>query len=313
MRFILYYLVTKNVSLVAPTTCTTVPSRSTLRARGVIAIDNITCSTTAHAPLTNIHIITRNGSGCSIVAGRANDCALGIPRFIALLSLATPNCGLMRVTIDRGTRRIFVRSRRFRDSCTSGIRVASITRARSFSLDATLSVSRRVNAHFNNSLHSVAHDNAPTVKSTVFVNNLGSLGTGTRPLVVLSNMFLSRRCNHSTLRRKRCGGILSTVGIGSVTGIAILGGTATLCKAGNSGNMVVVSAGHDADVTAHVRTGIVTNIRFVPRHPSVVGTDRCHVCTSRLVNDAKARLAGFGFLGSSPSCCCCRVCRGSAG
>ncbi len=313
LRALLYNVITNNVLLNAPTICTTVPRSGARRARGVAAIGNIIFSTTAHAPLTNMHITTRNGSGCSMVASRGNACSLRMPRFIALVSLRTPNCGLIRVTIDRGTRRIFVRTRRFADSCSTSILVDSVTRARSFSLDATLDISRRVNAHLNNSLHAVAHDNAPTVNSTVFVNNLGSLGTGTRPLVIISNIFVSRRCGHSTLRRKRCGGILSSVGIGSVRGIAMLGGTATLCKAGNSGNIVLVSAGHDADVTAHVRTGIVTNVRVVPSHPSVVGTDRCHLCTSRLVNDASARLASFGFLGGSPGCCCCSVCRGSAG
>ncbi len=202
-------------------------------------------STISNRTLVNIAIDST--PNVSILASRSKACHVPIDACKRDLGFSTPNC-LRHRTALHNTRRGGVRviSSIFHDR---GSNRSILSRATTFSM------SRRLKVHFNDSLEIVSQNDVPNLKTGVFVHKCGSIGLGTRPLVIVSKIIRGAR-NIRSMFKNFCVGTLTNVSIGGVRGIRILGGTASVCNSGKTGNTVLVAAGHNRAVTAGVSLGL---------------------------------------------------------
>lgn len=108
-----------------------------------------------------------------------------------------------------------------------------------------------------------ANSMGPNKSTSIIVHKMNSLQTNDRPLCVISNVPMRKN--------------LRSLSSNSVRSVRVLGSTSStsVCNSENSGNMMLIAAGGNADKGTGVSLGTSFNARQVLGGRSLVGTRRC--------------------------------------
>lgn len=284
--------------------------RTIRRAGGVANIIDSTVN-----PVVNTGMLRGNAAG-NMVASVSNGFTLGIgPKTAVMISFV--NCidrrvgvagrAAIGVALGRSSR---VLSRIIIIKCNAvggdSLSNTSISVDRSGVGNSVVAgLSRSLRKHTTN-IATIDASNTPNSSSSVHMHNRTAVGTGTRPLCMVSNIVMRDRkrdnssCNlNSTLNGNSISAVspLSAVGPTSVIDVRVLGSTstATVCNTRNSGNIILVAAGHNGTNRTGFACSNVFTIRHRAGHLSVVGLHRCTACCGSLTGVNRV---------SSPDGCC---------
>lgn len=281
--------------------------------RAVIA--NMVASTGSKSPLVKTGILIGNTKANS-VTGISNGCDIGIPGNGGMLMFSYMNCGRRRVALGpkRGILGIAVgRSARLLSrmmivNCNSvgGDSLAnSIADVGDRSLVGAgpVDVGRKLRKHVTN-IRIGRGSNTPKTKMDVRVHNTGSFSASARPLCVISNVPFADdkvpKANGSNVVRAT--GPLSAVGPSSVRSVRVLGSTstATVCKSHNTGNIMLVAAGHNTGKGSGVDFDTGFKVSGMIGGLSVLSKCTCTVCEGRTAG-VFGRCRGTGRLVPCPN------------
>lgn len=236
-------------------------------------------------PIVNTDVLRGNAAG-NAVASFSNGFALGITPKTALI-VSCVKCGGRRVGIvpkgslgvvlrrsARALRRIIMINCNIRGGSSIANSIASMKgrHLKGLPIAGMLRTIRNTTTNI-----AVARaSSVPNSTPSTLIHNRGSVGTGSKPCVIISNIPVDGSKN-----------ALGSVGPGSVRSVRVLGSTstATVCNAGNTGNIVLVAAGHNASNGPAVHCGKCFKIRSFSRGLSFYSNTRvarhCESCISR--------------------------------
>lgn len=124
---------------------------------------------------------------------------------------------------------------------------------------------------------SMRSDNRPKCSGSAFaVHKVNAFAKGASPLMVMSNI---RHSSIGSACKNTCGGVSPR----SVIDVSLLGSTstATMCNTGNTGNIVVVAAGHKSMNGPGVSVGTRANFAGFAGIPRVLDNISCVVLCGR--------------------------------
>lgn len=291
------YLITISYALL-----TNVPLRNITRAKeatgirtardGGVAISNAMLSGAAGSPLVNISIIIGKITGTNAVASVSNGFALGLPCTRTPLIFSCLNCRPRRVIPNTGgrlaillrrsagtLRRIIIMNcagRHGRAVVNSITAVAAGSLAR----DPATGVGGTLTKHLPNLVMGRCTNNRPNIsRDRLFVHN-GTACNGRDTVIVISKVRHSVDC--LTPSRVRAFAVLGSTS------------TATTCNVHNTGNMVIVAAGHNG-TTRGTAIGLGTSVNV----GRPVNFPRCLNSTSCTALCGRTELGSTGVANTS--------------
>ncbi len=144
-------------------------------------------STVAKGNFTNISLASP-GLSISTVASRRKGCRVNLPSLGISLTIATPNCRHLFISIQKHRIIGVAVGRTVKRDCCSSIAIdTKRAMIRNFSRNSS-SVPRSLSTLLGKRIHTISTSNRPKDDSSFFVHKLGSVRLSSRPLFIISKI-----------------------------------------------------------------------------------------------------------------------------